>query len=204
MFGFVPASQPSLTGEGTYREAAGDMFAENVETAQQLMADAGYPGGEGFPVVHIVTQNSDEQKLMAQIIGEMWKGNLGIEYDITTYESSTYWDELANGNFSVGRNGFTCDYLDPSREPARVGHRLQLLRKRLGRSGVRRHVLRRQHHSGPRRASERADRDRKVHLRPDACMPVYTMVDELSGQAQPEGVVKNPIGHIFFEYAHFE
>lgn len=204
VFGFVPASQPSLTGEGTYREAAGDMFAENVETAQQLMADAGYPGGEGFPVVHIVTQNSDEQKLMAQIIGEMWKGNLGIEYDITTYESSTYWDELANGNFSVGRNGFTCDYLDPS-----ANLRVWVTGSNCSENGWDDPVYDGMFSDASTILDPAERQSALIEIEKYICdqmpgMPVYTMVDDYLVKPNLKGVVKNPIGHIFFEYAHFE
>jgi hypothetical protein len=144
------------------------MFTEDVAKAQSLLAEAGYPGGAGFPVVNIVCQNNDEQKLMAQILGAMWKTNLGVQYTITTYESSTYWDELANGNFSVGRNGFTTDYMDPSVQPEGLGERLQLLRERLGRSGVRHDGCRREHDPRPSPARSRVDRGGEVYLRADA------------------------------------
>ena len=115
MYGFIPYAQPSLTDSTkTYREVAGDMFAEDVEAAQALMAEAGYPNGEGFPTVEIVIQNDTTQSLMAQILGEFWKQNLGVEYTIQPYESSVYWSELDAGNFSIDRNGYTVDYVDPS------------------------------------------------------------------------------------------
>ena len=37
-----------------------------------------------------------------------------MNYTITTYESSVYWGELDAGHFSVDRNGYTCDFVDPS------------------------------------------------------------------------------------------
>ena len=115
MYGFVPYAQPSLTDSTkSYREVAGDMFEENVEAAQALMAEAGYPNGEGFPTVEIVIQNDTTQSLMAQILGEFWKQNLGVDYTIQPYESSVYWSELDAGNFSIDRNGYTVDYVDPS------------------------------------------------------------------------------------------
>ncbi|MCQ2436940.1 MAG: peptide ABC transporter substrate-binding protein [Clostridia bacterium] len=111
VYGFVPYAQPALTDPTkSYREIAGDMFSEDVAAAQALLAEAGYPNGEGFPVVQIVTKNDPTQKLMAQIIGEMWKANLGIQYEPDTRESSVYWSDLADGKFSVDRNGYTCDY----------------------------------------------------------------------------------------------
>lgn len=203
-FGFVPASQPSLTGEDSYREAAGPMFGEDVALAQQLMSDAGYPGGAGFPVVHIVCQNTDEQKLMAQILGEMWKAALGITYDITTYESSTYWDELGNGNFSIGRNGFTCDYLDPS-----ANLRVWVSGSNCSENGWDDPVYDNMFSEASTILDPAERQAALIEIEKYICdqmpgMPVYTMVDDYLVKPNLKGIVKNPIGHIFFEYAHFE
>ena len=203
-YGFIPSSQPSLTADGSYRSVAGDMFSEDVALAQQLMADAGYPGGAGFPVVHIVCQNSDEQRLMAQILGEMWKANLGIEYDITTYESSTYWTELANGNFSVGRNGFTCDYLDPS-----ANLKVWVSGSNCSENGWDDPVYDEMVSSASTLLDPAEREAALIAAEQYICdqmpgMPMYTMVDDYLVKPNLKGVVKNPIGHIFFEYAHFE
>ncbi len=200
-YGFVPSSQPSLTTDGSFRSVAGDMFAEDVAKAQQLMADAGYAGGAGFPVVNIVCQNSDEQKLMAQILGEMWKGNLGVNYTITTYESSTYWDELANGNFSVGRNGFTCDYLDPSANLkvwvsgsncSENGWDDPVYDKMVADASL---IL-----DPAQREKALIDAEKYICDQMPG-MPMYTMVDDYLVKPEVKGVIKNAIGHIYFEYA---
>ena len=203
-FGFVPSSQPSLTAEGaTYRSVAGDMFSEDVTAAQALMSEAGYPGGAGFPVVNIVCQNTDEQKLMAQILGEMWKTNLGVSYTITTYESSTYWDELANGNFSVGRNGFTTDYLDPS-----SNLKVWVTGSNCSENGWDDPVYD-QMIADASQILDPAQREQAlIAAEAYICdqmpgMPMYTMVDDYLVKPELKGVVKNAIGHIYFEYAEF-
>ncbi len=204
VYGFVPSSQPSLTTDGSYRSVAGDMFAEDVAKAQALLADAGYAGGAGFPVVNIVCQNSDEQKLMAQILGEMWKGNLGIQYTITTYESSTYWDELANGNFSVGRNGFTTDYMDPSSNLkvwvtgsncSENGWDDPVYDKMVADASM---IL------DPAQREAALIAAEKYICEQMPGMPMYTMVDDYLIKPELKGVIKNAIGHIYFEYAKFE
>lgn len=204
VYGFVPSSQPSLTAEGSYRSVAGDMFSEDVAKAQSLLADAGYAGGAGFPVVNIVAQNNDEQKLMAQILGEMWKSNLGVQYTITTYESSTYWDELANGNFSVGRNGFTTDYLDPS-----SNLKVWVTGSNCSENGWDDPVYDKMI-ADASMLLDPAERE-KALIAAEAyiCeqmpgMPMYTMVDDYLVKPELKGVVKNAIGHIYFEYAKFE
>ena len=202
-FGFIPSSQPSLTTDGSYRSVAGPMFEENVELAQQLLAEAGYPGGEGFPVVNIVCQNTDEQRTMAQVVGELWKMNLGIEYTITNYESSTYWGELDNGNFSVARNGFTCDYVDPS-----ANLRIWVTGSNCYENGWDDPVYD-EMFAQASTILDPAEREAAlIEIEKYICdqmpgMPVYTMVDDYLVKPEITGIVKNAIGHIFFEYAQF-
>ena len=203
VFGFVPASQPSLTTDGYYRDVAGDLFAEDVEAAKALMAEAGYPNGEGFPVVEIVCQNNDEQKTMAQLLGEMWKANLGISYEIRTLESSTYWGELDLGNFSVARNGFTCDYVDPS-----ANLRIWVSGSNCYENGWDDPVYD-EMFNATTTILDPAEREaalievEKYIVDQMPGMPVYTQVDDYLVKPEISGIVKNPIGHIFFEYAQF-
>jgi oligopeptide transport system substrate-binding protein len=180
------------------------MFTEDVAAAQALMAEAGYEGGAGFPVVNIVCQNSDQQKLMAQILGEMWKTNLGVQYTITTYESSTYWDELANGNFSVGRNGYTCDYLDPS-----ANLKIWVSGSNCSENGWDDTVYDDMVAAASLILDPAAREQALIEAEAYLCaqmpgMPMYTMTDDYLVKSDLKGIVKNKIGHIYFEYAHFE
>ena len=101
-------------GDKQYRDVAGDIFTEDVAKAQQLMADAGYPNGEGFPTLRMITQNNQEDIDTAQAMQAMWKANLGIEVNITTYESGVYWDVFDTDDWDIGRDGWTGDYDDPN------------------------------------------------------------------------------------------
>ena len=203
VYGFVPASQPALTTDGYYREVAGDMFTEDIAAAQALMAEAGYPNGEGFPTVQIVCQNNDEQKTMAQILGELWKAALGINYEIRTLESSTYWGELDLGNFSIARNGFTCDYLDPS-----ANLRIWVTGSNAYENGWDDPVYDEMFNAASvivdPAEREAALIEAEAYLVSEMPgMPVYTQVDDYLVKSNITGIVKNPIGHIYFEYAQF-
>lgn len=116
LYGYVPYSQPSLSDPSkSYRDVAGDLFVEDVEEAQRLMKEAGYPNGEGFPEVELVVRATEEQKNFAQALQSLWQENLGVTVTIRTIEaSSTYWDELADGKFSIDRSGYTQNFIDPS------------------------------------------------------------------------------------------
>ncbi len=204
LFGFIPYSQPSLTDPSkSYREVAGDMFAEDVEAAKALLAEAGYPNGEGFPEVEIVCQANTTQKLFAQILGEMWKANLGVPYRITTYESATYWDELANGNFSVDRNGYTCDYRDPVANLAIFVTGSNASENAWDDATFDAMI------DAANQITDPAEREKAI-IAAEAYlvdqmpgMPIFSYEDSFLVKPNIQGIIKNYIGHINFEYAHF-
>jgi oligopeptide transport system substrate-binding protein len=51
-------------------------FREDIAKARQLMAEAGYPGGKGFPTFSIMTDNNDPY---VQAVVETLQQNLGIK-----------------------------------------------------------------------------------------------------------------------------
>ena len=202
VYGFVPYGQPSLTQPGkSYRDVAGNMFEENVEKAQALLAEAGYPKGEGMPTVLLVCKNDEQQKLMMQVLGEMWKANLGVNYEIQTLESSSYWGDLDKGHFTTDRNGYTVDFTDPSAN----------LKIWITGSNASENAWDDADYDALFNASltmtdpaEReaaliaAERD-LVDKMPG--FPVYSYENQYLVKPNVSGVICNAIGHIFYEYA---
>lgn len=84
-----------------------------VEDAQQFMADAGYPNGEGFPgfkLVYVATQG--DATLMSQAIAGMWKETLGIDVELVPAPND--WRTLIRTepyDMYIGR--WYADYEDP-------------------------------------------------------------------------------------------
>lgn len=113
-FAFVPPGVPEPDGSD-FRENGGDYFTEDIEKAQNLLAEAGYPDGEGFPSFEILYNTSEDHKVIAEAIQEMWKVNLGIEgVTLTNQEWGTYLDSRDEGDFTVARAGWIGDYNDPN------------------------------------------------------------------------------------------
>ena len=114
--GYVP---PGLTdSEGNeFRTVNGDFGIDpngaKVEEAKALLAEAGFPDGEGFPVIEILYNTSEGHKAIAEAIQEMWKKNLNIDVTLQNQEWAVFQDTRHEGNFAVARAGWLGDYPDP-------------------------------------------------------------------------------------------
>jgi oligopeptide transport system substrate-binding protein len=77
------------------------------EKAKQLMKEAGYPDGKGFPTVVILVPGTEDK--VAQAVLEMWQKNLGVTVKYDGEEYGTYVtkiDQLADeGTVSFAQNG---------------------------------------------------------------------------------------------------
>lgn len=114
-YAFVPYRIPYADETDDFRTKVGNnLVTEDVEAAKQLLADAGYPNGEGLPTLQLIITNTKENKDKAQILQALWKENLGVNVEIVTFESKVYWDEHAAGNFDIAFDGWTGDYPDPN------------------------------------------------------------------------------------------
>ncbi len=90
------------------------MVTEDVEKARQLLAEAGFPGGKGFPHIEIMTTSREVQKTVAEAIQEMWKRNLGIQVDIRTSEWTAYKQAQHTLQYDISSSSWSGDFLDPA------------------------------------------------------------------------------------------
>ena len=89
------------------------LFTEDIAKAQQLLADAGYPNGDGFPVLTYTYPNSDKDALLAQAIQAQLKANLGITIDLIGVEDQVYSSNRSEGSYDLIRHSWTADFNDP-------------------------------------------------------------------------------------------
>lgn len=103
-----------FTPPGTAGFRTDARIADDVEAARKLLAEAGYPGGEGFPTLKLLYNTSDAHERIAQVIQQMWKKALGIEIALENMEWKVYLDATQRGKYDIARAGWIGDYVDPN------------------------------------------------------------------------------------------
>ncbi|MGP1369291.1 MAG: peptide ABC transporter substrate-binding protein [Treponema sp.] len=88
--------------------------AYDPEGARKLLAEAGYPGGKGFPSITVIYNTNDGHKLIAEYVQEAWKNALGISINIQNLEWKTFLDVRHQHDFDISRAGWVGDYQDPN------------------------------------------------------------------------------------------
>lgn len=87
---------------------------EDVALARQLLAEAGYPDGKGFPRITILYNTFEHHQTIAVVLQQMWKENLGIDVNLQNEDWKVWLDSVRLGNFEISRSGWGGDYVDPN------------------------------------------------------------------------------------------
>jgi oligopeptide transport system substrate-binding protein len=85
----------------------------DVEGARKLLAEAGYPDGEGFPTIQLSYYTDRTVRSIVEAMQQMWKKNLNIDTEISTQEWAVYYDGVQSMNYQIGALGGSGDYLHP-------------------------------------------------------------------------------------------
>lgn len=89
-------------------------YEANLAEAKQLLADAGYPDGEGFPTITYSTNDAGYHKVLAEYLQQVWGEELGITLNIDVVEWASFTPMRRAGDYEISRNGWVCDYNDPT------------------------------------------------------------------------------------------
>ena len=85
----------------------------DVEEARRLLAEAGYPNGEGLPPIEILYNKSENHKQIAEALQSMWLENLNAQVTLTNQDWKVYLDTLQQRNYQIARAGWIGDFVDP-------------------------------------------------------------------------------------------
>ncbi len=102
--GFVPSALPSFD-DGKVKG-----YAYDPRKANELLKEAGYPDGKGFPKIKLHSTN--DYKDMAEFLQRQWSSVLGIEVDIELNPFAAHQEMVDNGSVKLFRGAWLGDYPD--------------------------------------------------------------------------------------------
>lgn len=83
------------------------------ERARTLLAEAGYPGGSGLPVVEILYNTHESHKTIAEAIQRMWRQHLGADVRLLNQDWRVYLSSMSSLDFDIARSAWIGDVEDP-------------------------------------------------------------------------------------------
>jgi oligopeptide transport system substrate-binding protein len=104
----------AITPPGTIGYQPPRQFNFDPEAARQLLAEAGYLNGEGFPTTEILYNTNEAHRKIAVAIQQMWKEHLNIDIQLLNQEWKVYLASESAGQYQISRAGWIGDYVDPN------------------------------------------------------------------------------------------
>jgi oligopeptide transport system substrate-binding protein len=89
-----------------------ELLDYDVNKARELLAEAGYPNGEGFPVIRLLVNRNEQQRIVAQSIAAMWRAALNIETEILIRDWDAFEASSRAGDCDVMRRGIVLQTTD--------------------------------------------------------------------------------------------
>lgn len=86
----------------------------DVDLARKTLAQAGYPNGRALPPIEILFNTSENHKLIAEAVQQMWRQNLNVAATLVNQEEKVYFDSRRQMNYQVIRSTWIGDYVDPN------------------------------------------------------------------------------------------
>ena len=107
IYGMVPPVMPNYNA----KQVKGYTF--DLTKARQLMSDAGFPGGKGFPEVTLnINEGGGRNTQIAEAIQDMLK-EIGVTVKLQLLQFAQHLDNIDAGRSDFYRLGWNADYPDP-------------------------------------------------------------------------------------------
>jgi len=82
--------------------------------ARRLLAEAGFPEGKGLPVIELLYNTSENHRVLAEAVQEMWRRELGLEVRLVNEEFKVVLTERRAGRYQILLSDWVGDYPDPA------------------------------------------------------------------------------------------
>jgi len=104
----------SFTPPGAAGYTCRTRLTEDVTKAKQLLAEAGYPDGKGFPKTQLLYNTSDANVRIAEAVQQMWKTAINIDIELINMEFKVCVAAMDEKNYDIARMSWIGDYVDPN------------------------------------------------------------------------------------------
>ncbi|WP_442890335.1 peptide ABC transporter substrate-binding protein [Congregicoccus parvus] len=108
---YEPARSFTPPGPGGYTPPA--LAVDDAALARSLLAEAGYPQGAGLRNFEILFNTSENHRMIAEAVQEIWRRELGVSPVLANQEDGVYRDNRRQLNYDVSRASWFGDFLDP-------------------------------------------------------------------------------------------
>jgi oligopeptide transport system substrate-binding protein len=103
-----------FTPPDTAGYTCGAALPYDPEAARQALVEAGFPDGRGIPPIELLFNTSENHKIIAEAVQQMWRQQLNIEARLVNQELKVYYDTRRQMNYQVIRSTWIGDYVDPN------------------------------------------------------------------------------------------
>jgi oligopeptide transport system substrate-binding protein len=101
-----------FTPKGVARYEPPEGLAHDPTAARRLLAEAGYPGGRGFPAIQYLLTNPKSEQQIGVELQAMWQKELGIKVELRQNEMKVYQAAQTALDYDVSRSSWIGDYND--------------------------------------------------------------------------------------------
>ena len=106
-----PAHTLTPPGTGGFRPRAS--VPTDFDSARRLLAEVGFPGGKGFPVLEVQARNDEIHPRLAEALQAIWLRELGVRVSIAQVEQKTWIQNQQTLNYGISTAAWTADFPDP-------------------------------------------------------------------------------------------
>jgi oligopeptide transport system substrate-binding protein len=86
----------------------------DVEQAKKLLAEAGFPNGQGFPKFGILYNTLEAHKKIAEVVADQLHRNLSLDVSAYNQEWQSYQQSTRSLDYDLARGAWVGDYEDPN------------------------------------------------------------------------------------------